>query len=89
MNRSSLSEMDYAEQVAFANNVEVETLDPSLPVNNTALLYNFIFPPFQLPHVCNKKIPTPASNGITHILSEPSPPTVIPYSANVPADPSL
>jgi len=44
MDESFLSEIDYAERVAFANNTEVETLNPSLPVNNTVLSYNFILP---------------------------------------------
>jgi len=89
MDKSSLSKMDYAEQVAFANNTEAETLDSSPPVNNTALSYNFSLFPSQPPHVCNKKTPISASNGITYILLEPSSPTVIPYSTNIPADSSL
>jgi len=41
MDKSSLSKMDYAKQVTFANNTEVEILDLFPPMNNTALSYNF------------------------------------------------
>ena len=89
MDKSSSSGMDYTKRVTFTNNAEAETLNPSSPVNNTALLYNFILSPSQPPRVCNKETSTPASNSIIHILLEPSSPTAIPYSANVPANPSL
>jgi len=52
--------------------------------------YDFTMPPSQAPcapHEDTLNDPSPADNLITS--QEPSPPTVIPYSANVPADPNL
>ena len=83
MDESSLSEIDYIKQVTFANNTEAGTLNPSPPMNNIVPLYNFTLSSSQLPCICNEETSTPASNGITHILLEPFPLTVIPYSANV------
>jgi len=51
--------------------------------------FDFVLPPSQTPRVSNEENPgrTPTTDTITS--TEPSPPTVIPYSANVPADPTL
>ena len=59
----------------------------SLPSNIPS--FNFVLPPSQTPCASNEENPslTPTIDTITSI--EPSPPMVIPYSANVPADPTL
>jgi len=52
--------------------------------------YDFTMLPSQTPHAPHEDAlnePSPTDNFNTS--PEPSPPTVIPYSANVPADPSL
>jgi len=52
--------------------------------------YNFAMPPSQAPRAPHKDAlndPSPADN--LNTSQEPSPPTVIPYSANVLADPNL
>ena len=82
------SECDCAERVAAQNNMEVEVSHTS-PLPSNIPSYDFSLPPSQPPRVSNEEVLNPASNGDTNTSTEPSPPTVIPYSANVPADPSL
>jgi len=84
MDDSPPLECDYAECVA-AQNMEVEVSHTS-PLPSNISLYDFSLPP---PRVSNEEALDPASNGDTNTSTEPSPPTVTPYSANVPADPSL
>jgi len=83
----TLSEYDYAEHVAAQNNMEVEVSHTSPPLDTPS--YNFSLSPFQPPHVSNKKALNPASNSDINRSMEPSSPTVIPYSTNILADPSL
>ena len=95
---STPSEGDYAERVAAQNNMEVEVSHTSPPSNIPS--YDFSLPPSQPPRAFNEEALNPprafheealnpASIDETNTSTEPSPPTVIPYSANVPADPSL
>jgi len=82
-----LSEYDYAEHVAAQNNMEVEVSHTSPPLDTPS--YNFSLSPFQPPHVSNKEALNPVSNSNINRSMEPSSPTVIPYSTNILADPSL
>ena len=89
MDDSPPSEIDYAEIVASENNIEMSAIGPLTSSNNLAQSFNFALPPSQPPRAANEATSDPASNGHSSASNEPSPPTVIPYSANVPADPSL
>jgi len=73
------SEVDYAERVTANCNMDIEIMDPSLP-----LAENAIFFPFSL-----EEVPNSATSSNIDISTEPSLPEVIPYSMNVSADPSL
>ena len=84
---STPPECDYAEHVAAQNNIEVEVSHISPPSDTPS--YDFSLPPSQLPHVSNEETLHHASNSDTNTLMELSPPMVIPYSANILADPSL
>jgi len=76
---SSPLEVDYAERIAANCNMDIEITDPSLP-----LVENITCFPFSL-----EEAPNSATSSNINISTEPSPPKVIPYSMNVPADPSL
>jgi len=52
-------------------------------------MYDFSLPLSQAPHVSNEEALNPTPNGYTNMPTELSPPMVIPYNANVLADPSL
>jgi len=82
------SEVDYAKRVAANCNMDIEITDPSLsPVKNTTR-FSFSLP---VSNSCVLLEEAPNSINISNIdiSTEPSSPKVIPYSANVPADPSL
>ena len=83
------SEVDYAVRVVSENNIEMSTLNSLTLSSNNAQSFNFSFPPSHSPHVINKVTSNPVSNGHLSASLEPSPPTVILYGTNVPADPSL
>jgi len=81
-------EVDYAERVAANCNMDIETTDPSRPSAENVTSFSFSLP------ASNPRVPLEeALNSTTtsniDISTQPSPPEVIPYSANVPADPSL
>jgi len=83
------SEIDYAECVAANCNIDVEESNPSPPSINNARRYNFSLPPSN-PHAPLEAAPTNLEpTGKIDISTEPFPPSVIPYNANVPADPNL
>jgi len=88
MDDSPPSDCDYTERVAAQNNMDTEA--DNAPSPDGPQKYDFAMPPSQAPcapHEDTLNDPSPADNLITS--QEPSPPTVIPYSANVPADPNL
>jgi len=80
------SEVDYAERVAANCNMDIEITDPSLPSAENATNFSFSLPASD-PHVPPEAAPNPAVTGYSDLSTEPSPPEVIPYNANVPADP--
>jgi len=83
--------MDYAEQISAQNNmnIKVNSLGPTLTYGNHKLLFNFSLPAFQPTYVNSMEMPNP-SQAYEHDSSiESFPSTVIPYSANVPANLSL
>jgi len=84
---SMLSEEDYAAHIASQNNMDEDVIHSSPPSNIPS--FDFVLPPSQTLYVSNKENPglTPTIDTITS--TEPSPPTVISYSANIPADPTL
>jgi len=82
------SEVDYAERVAANCNMDIEIMDPSLPSAENATCFSFSLPASN-PRVPLVEAPNSAITSNIDISMEPSPPEVIPYSANVPADPSL
>jgi len=86
-NESTPSECDYAECVVALNNIEVEVSLTS-PSSNIPS-YNFLLSPSQSSRTSNEETLNSMPNGDTNTSMEPFPPTVIPYSTNVPADPSL
>ena len=82
------SEVDYAEHVAANCNMDIETTGPSLPLAENVTSFSFSLPASN-PRVPLEEAPNSTITGNFDISTEPSPPKVIPYSANVPADPSL
>jgi len=85
MDNSPPSDCDYTERVAAQNNMVIEA--DNTPPSAGLQKYDFAMPPLQTPcapHEDALNEPSPADNFNTSL--EPSPPTVIPYSANVPAD---
>jgi len=69
--------------------IKMSAIRPLTLSNNLTQSFNFDFPPSQLPCAANEATLDPASNSHSSASNEPSPPTVILYSTNVPADPSL
>jgi len=88
MDDSPPSDCDYAERVAAQNNMDI--VADNAPPSAGPQRYNFTMPPSQMPcapHEDAPNDPSPADN--FNMSPEPSLPMVIPYSANVPADPNL
>ena len=88
MDDSPPLDCDYAERVAAQNNMDTEADNTPSPYGPQK--YDFAMPLSQVPRAPHEDAlndPSLADNLITS--QEPSPPTVIPYSANVPADPNL
>jgi len=88
MDDSPSSDCDYAERVAAQNNMDIEA--DNAPPPDGPQKYDFAIPPSQAPrapHEDTLNEPSPADN--LNMSQEPSPPTVIPYSTNVLADPNL
>ena len=88
MDDSPPSDCDYAEPVAAQNNMDI--VADNAPSTAGSQRYDFTMPPSQTPrapHEGTPNDPPPTDNFNTS--PEPSPPTVIPYSANVLADPNL
>jgi len=81
-------EVDYAEHVAANCNMDIEIMDPSLPSAENATCFAFSLPASNS-RVSLEEAPNSAISSNIDISMKPSPPKVIPYSANVPADPSL
>ena len=82
------SEVDYAEYITANCNMNIEIMDPSLPSGENVTCFPFSLPASN-PHVSLEEAPNSATSSNIDISTEPSPPKVILYSANVPADPSL
>lgn len=82
------SEIDYAERVAANSNMDIEITYTPPPLVNDTTNFTFSLPPSN-PHASLEEAPNSVPSGGLDISTEPSPPSVIPYSANVPADPSL
>jgi len=87
-NSSPPLEVDYAERVAANCNMDIEITDPSLPSAENATCFSFSLPASN-PCVPLEEVPNSATTSNIDISTEPSPLEVIPYSTNVPADPSL
>jgi len=85
---SSPSEVDYAERVAANCNMDIETTDPSCPSAENVTSFSFSLPASN-PRVPLKEVLNSTITGNIDISTQPSSPEVIPYSTNVPADPSL
>jgi len=85
------SEMDYAERVQLQNNMDVEEdNEPSPPVQSGPA--RTADSAFQAPQpTCGNSMEALNSTPTARYenSTEPFPPAVIPYSANVPADPNL
>jgi len=81
-------EVDYAEHVAANCHMDIEIADPSLLSAENATNFSFSLPASDL-CVPPEAAPNPAVTGYSDLSTEPSPPEVIPYNANVPADSSL
>ena len=88
MDDSPPLDCDYAEWVTAQNNMDI--VADNAPPSTGPQKYDFTMPPSQTPCASHEDAlnkPSPANNFNTS--PEPSPSTVIPYSANVLADPSL
>jgi len=82
------SEVDYAERVAANCNMDIETTDSSRPSAENVTSFSFSLPASN-PHVPLEEALNSTITSNIDISTQPSSPEVIPYSANVPADPSL
>ena len=87
-NSSPPSEVDYAECVTANCNIDIEITDLSLSLVKNATCFSFSLL-VSNPCVPLKEVPNSINISDTNISTELSPLEVIPYSANVPADPSL
>jgi len=88
MDESPPLDCDYAERVAAQNNMDIKANNASPPAGPQK--YSFAMPPSQAPRVPHEDVLNePSLAGNFNMSQEPSPPTVIPYSANIPADPNL
>ena len=88
MDDSLPSDCDYAEQVAVQNNMDIEA--DNAPPAAGPLRYKFAMLPLQTPCAPHEDVPNdPTLSNNFNTSLEPSPPMVILYSANVPADPNL
>jgi len=88
MDNSLPLDCDYAKRVAAQNNMDI--VADNAPPSTGPQKYDFAMPPSQTPHAPHEDTPnkpSPADNFNTS--PEPSLSTVIPHSANVPADPNL
>jgi len=82
------SDCDYTKQVAAQNNMNI--MADNTPLSAGPQKYDFAMPPLQTPRASHKDALNELSPADNFNMSlELSPPMVIPYSANVPADPSL
>ena len=82
------SEGNYAKRVTVLNNMEVDVSQIPPSLSNTPL-YNFTLPPSQPPHASHEEMLNPALASEAFTSMDSSPPMVIPYSTNIPIDPSL
>jgi len=88
MDDSPPSECDYAERVAMQNNMDI--VADNAPSTAGPQKYDFAMPPSQTPRAPHEGTSNnPSLTDNINTSPEPSPPTVIPYSANIPADPNL
>jgi len=83
MDSSASSDLDYAERVALQNNMDIDLAAVNAQKSDAHLSSSA---PSQ-PHVPCEAAPINTLDQDS--LSQPSTPDVIPYSANIPADPSL
>jgi len=81
-------EVDYAERIAANCNMDIEITDPFLLLAENATCFSFSLLASNL-CVPLEEVPNSAITSNINISTEPSSPKVIPYSANVLADPSL
>jgi len=70
------SEIDYAEHVAANCNIDIEVTNPSLPLADDTMSFNFSLPPFN-PHVSLEEALNSVPISKTDISTEPFPPSVI------------
>jgi len=68
--------------------MDIEITDPSPPSGENVTCFPFSLPASN-PCVFLEEAPNYETSSNIDISTEPSPPKVIPYSTNVPADPSL
>jgi len=83
------SKIDYVERVASENNIKMSAIGPLTLSNNLTQSFNFALLLSQPPCAANEATLDPASNGHSSALNKLSSSIVIPYSVNIPADPSL
>jgi len=81
-------EVNYAERVTANCNMDIEITDPSPLLGENITCFPFSLPASN-PCISLKEAPNHATSSNIDISMEPSPPEVIPYSTNIPADPSL
>ena len=77
----------YAEQVITQNNIDIEA--DNTPSISSPLTYDFAMPSLQTLHAPYERASNSSPTDNINMSLEPFPPIVIPYSANVLADPNL
>jgi len=88
MDNSPPSDCDYTERVIVQNNMDIAA--DNTPPFTSPQKYDFAMPPLLTPHAPHEDMPNnPSLADNFNTSPESSPPMVIPYSANVPADPNL
>jgi len=84
MDDSPLLEYNYAKQVTAQNNMNIEV--NNTPSNFGSLIYDFAMSSLQTLYVPHERASNSSPTDNINMSLEPSPPMVIPYSTNVPAD---
>jgi len=91
MDSSPPSEMDYAKHVYSQNNMDVKSNNAPRPWSKMPQTGHFDFAPLAPQPACGNSMEALNLTQASHYenSTEPSPPAIIPYSANVLADPNL
>ena len=86
MDSSTLSDMDYAERIAMQNNMDIDKTAIDDLQSQVLCKESMQFPASAPIHLCAFSKVAPINMLEQNLFSQPSPPDVILYNANIPAD---